>query len=558
MESGEQERGTGPLAERIVDVLEEAGVDTVFGIPGGAIAPLYAAVGRRRSLRLITAKHETNAAFLALGYGLATGKPSVVLTTAGPGITNALTGLATAHYEGVPVVHIAGEVPRTAFGRGALQEGSPSRFDAVGVAARVTKMSALLVQPRSAVATVRKAIGTALSDRRGPVFLSLPIDVAGASVPRERIAGSVRTAFDIDIEAAHDAMRLLHGAERPLIVAGAGTRDRASRTALREIAEHLGAPVCVTTKGKGVFPEDHALYLGVLGFGGHESAVEYLQKGTDVILAVGTGLDDFTTNGWTASLTPSRAFLQIDIDPGQLGKNYAIDLGLVGRADAVLRRLLDLRDRRRRPLATKERIRYQEPEPSRKGMLTTADVVLAMNAVLPPDAIVTADMGEHLAFALHFYRTRATGDFFTCLGFGSMGSGIVSAIGYQLGAPERRTFAICGDGGFLMCGTEMATAVQERIPTTFVIINDSRLNMVHHGLRDLYGESPDFSTQIIDYAAMARSMGGEGYVIRTKEELCERLRVRSTLPVVLDVRADGDVRLGGSQRVAALRQFSEA
>jgi acetolactate synthase-1/2/3 large subunit len=543
---------------QLIDVLTEFGVDMVFGIPGGAIASLYAAFHQRPGIRLITAKHETSAAFLAVGYALATGRPGVVLTTAGPGITNALTGMATAHYEGVPVIHIAGEVARSAFGRGALQEGSPAAFDAVSLLARFTKASVMLSHPGQAASLLRKALATAHSGRRGPVFVSLPLDVAAARVAPQPIAGKVRSSFEIDNDGARRAIHLLEAARRPLIVAGAGTRDRTSRRALRRLAEHLGAPVAVTTKGKGVFPEDHPLYLGLLGFGGHESVVDHLGAGVDVLLAVGTGLNDFTTNAWSSSLGASEAFLQIDIESAQLGKNYPIDLGLVGPADAVIGRMLELRDLDRQPRPeARPMLRLQEPMPSRTGRLTTAEVVLEMNEVLPADAVVTADMGEHLAFALHYYRTREAGDFITCLGFGSMGSGIVSAIGHQLGAPRRRTYALCGDGGFLMFGNELATAVQHRIPTTFVVINDSRLNMVHHGLNDLFGHTPSFSTQLIDYAALSRSMGGIGHVVETRQELSRRLGERSELPVVLDVRVDPEVRLGGSQRIAALRQFTE-
>ncbi len=398
---------------------------------------------------------------------------------------------------------------------------------------------------------------TAYSGRRGPVFISLPLDVSAAQIAEQPIAGSVRSSFDVDAEACHRALELLEAAERPLVIAGAGTREATSRRALRRLAEHLRAPVCVTTKGKGVFPEDHPLYLGLLGFGGHASVVEYLEQGADVLLAIGTGLNDFTTNAWTPKLRATRAFLQIDIDSAQLGKNYPIDLGLVGPADAVVGRMLEHRAETRTPRSdTPSRIRYEDPQPSAKGMLTTADVVLAMNEVLPADALVTADMGEHLAFALHFYRVRANGDFFTALGFGSMGSGIVSAIGWQLGMPHRRTYAICGDGGMLMFGGELATAVQHKAATTFLVINDSRLNMVHHGLRDQYGSSPDLSTQLIDFAKMAQSMGAKGTIVTTRDQLIDALRLTADVPHVLDVRIDPDVRLGASQRVAGLRQFA--
>jgi acetolactate synthase I/II/III large subunit len=545
------------VALSIVDVLREFGTNVVFGVPGGAISPVYAALLERPEIRIVTTKHETNAAFMALGYAIATGRPGVVLTTAGPGITNAMTGVASAHYEAVPVVHIAGEVPRSAFGRGALQEGSASELDAVALMRRITKMSALLSHAGPAASVVRKALATAFSGRRGPVFLSLPLDVACTEVGPQPISGAVRTRFEVDADACRRVLELLERADRPLVLAGAGARDPIAKRYLRSLAEHVGAPVCVTTKGKGVFPEDHPLYLGLVGFGGHESVSAYLEEGVDVLLVVGSGLNDFTTNAWTPLLQASRAFIQIDIDSGQLGRNYPIDIGLLGPVDAVLARMLEHRgsDRRRTPKITPPGIRYEPPPSIPRTRLTTADVVFAMNERCPKDAFFTADMGEHLSVALHYLQVREEGDFLTCLGFGSMGSGIVSAMGWQLGSPNRRAYAICGDGGFLMYGNELATCVQHEIACTFVVINDSRLNMVHHGMMDLFGKAPDFSTQTIDFAAMAQSFGADGMVVRTKKELAAALETTPRGPLVLDVRVDPEARLAGSQRVAALRQF---
>jgi acetolactate synthase I/II/III large subunit len=546
------------VALQLVDVLREFGVDRVFGIPGGAVSAMYAALAQRSDVQVVTAKHETGAAFMAIGYTLATRRPGVVVTTAGPGITNALTGLASAFHEGAPVLFICGEVPRSAFGRGALQEGSSSSFDAVAMARRLSKFSAQINRPGSAAAVLRKALATAFSGRKGPAFVSLPLDVAMAEGSSQRIGGAVWSSFEIDHSLCREAVQLLGVAARPLILAGSGARDTTNRRALRRLAERMGAPVAVTTKAKGVFPEDHPLYLGVYGFGGHESVIAYLEGGVDVLLACGTGLNDFSTNAWSPLLQPKRAFIQVDIDAGQLGKNYSIDIGILGPIDMVLNRMLEqpftVAPRHDVPWAGPS---YQPIGQSPTGMLTTADVVLVLNEVCPPTSVFTADMGEHLAYALHYLRVRAAGDFFTCLGFGSMGSGIVSAIGYQFGAPQRRTFAVCGDGGFLMYGAELATAVQHRVATTFAIINDSRLNMVHHGMRDLYGSTPDFSTQVIDFAAYARAVGAAGEVIHSRAQLTEALTRPVDGPLVLDIRVDPNVRLGGSQRNAALRQFQE-
>jgi acetolactate synthase-1/2/3 large subunit len=541
---------------QLLDVLREFGVNTVFGIPGGPIAPLYAALLQRPDIRVVTSKHESSAAFCAMGYALATGRPGVVLTTAGPGITNAVTGLASAHYEGLPVVMISGEVARSAFGRGALQEGSPTGLDSVGILRRLTKFSAVLERPGSAQAVLRKALTTAFSGRRGAVFVSLPLDVAEARAVEQPILGNVQSSFDIDSAGCGRAFELLANASRPLILAGGGARSLTARRALRRLAERIGSPVAVTTKGKGVFPEDHPLYLGLFGFGGHDSVTEYLEQGLDVVMAAGTGLNDFATNAWSPLLQAKSAFIHIDIDAAQLGRNYRVDLGLVGPLDAVVGRMLQhpLEPARPRQFNWGGPV-YQRAERSTTGALTTPEVMSVLNECCAPGSMFTADMGEHLNFALHYLRVPESSDFFACLGFGSMGSGICTAIGYQFGLPSRRTFAICGDGGFLMYGSELATAVQHKLNVAFVIINDSRLNMVHHGLMEIYGATPDFSTQVIDFAALARSFGARGAIIKSREDLRAVLAEHTEGPLVLDVRTDPSCRMRGNPRVAAIKAF---
>jgi acetolactate synthase-1/2/3 large subunit len=296
--------------------------------------------------------------------------------------------------------------------------------------------------------------------------------------------------------------------------------------------------------------------LGVTGFGGHASVTRYLEKGVDVLLACGTGLNDFATNAWSPLLGASEAFIQVDVDAAQLGKNYAIDLGLLGPIETVVASMLSSASilPLRRPEVVLER---QPLRPSPFGKLTAPEVLAILSEVCPRDAVFTADMGEHLAAALHYLCIGRRRDFFTSLGFGSMGSGIVSAIGFQLGAPGRPTFAVCGDGGFLMNGSELATAVQHGVCVTFVVINDARLNMVHHGMRDLFGQTQDFSTGEVDLAAMARSFRAEGEIVTTAEQLRRAIARPAIGPRVLDVRIDPDVRMAGGQRDAALRLFTE-
>ncbi len=545
------------VADRIVDVLRERKIDTVFGVPGGLISTIYAAL-TKSDIRVITAKHESSAVLLAIGYSMATQRPGVVLVTAGPGVTNATTGVATAMSERIPLLILAGEVPRSAFGRGALQEGSSHAFDAVGMLESITKLSLTLTRPDAAVATIQRAFATACSGVPGPVFISIPVDVSGALAPPSEIAGRVSLRLEADRDACARAMETLVAARRPLIVAGSGARGATNKRALVELAERAGTPVTVTPKGKSVFPEDHPLYLGVLGFGGHESVLTYLKDGPDVVLICGAGMNDFSTNAWTPLLVPSHKLIHIDLDANKFGRNYHADLCLLGPMEEVIALMMAGCDRRGTPkeLPAIARQPY-EIIPGRP--LHTATVIEALNELVPKHSIFVADMGEHLAFALHHLRVRKEGDFVTCLGFGAMGTSIPVGIGLGLGAKAigRRTYVICGDGGMLLSGLEIATAAQWRAAVTFVVMNDARLNMCHHGMLAHHGIVNDFSTQVVDFAAIAQACGATGRIVKTRAELTAALRTPAADVELLDVHVDPEVHLGGSQRIAALRQFTE-
>ncbi len=543
------------VSRQLVDTLTRLGVDTVFGIPGGTISRLYAELAQQSAIRVHHVVQESHAVYLAMGHALATGRPALVLVTSGPGLTNALTGIASAHADGIPVLVIAGEVATTAFGRGALQEGSPHGCDAVALARPVTRFAARLVRPAAAVGTLLSEWSSMHNGRRGPAFLSLPIDVGNVELAAPVLrADPVPAAPAPDAAACGRVADLLATAQRPFLLLGAAGRDAAVRDAAAALAERAQCPVAVTPKGKGGFAEDSPLFLGVLGFGGHDSVIDYLRSGVDVVLVVGSSLDDLATNAWSDALRPSTAFVQIDLDPQAFGRNYEVDLGIVGEASAALR---CIGARLARPLPRRAPVapRRQQLGGSRAGLLTTPQVIEAMNAECPPDAVFTADIGEHLAMALHYLRPATPGSFFTSLGFAAMGSGVVSAIGHALGAPQRRVFAICGDGGFLMAGLELQSAARLQVPVTFVIINDAAFNMCKHGLRDQYGIAVDCSLAPVDFTAVAAGFGVRARVVRDEDALRQGLRLGGG-PVVLDVRTDPDVRLDGSQRIAALRQFS--
>ncbi|MFN0249610.1 MAG: thiamine pyrophosphate-binding protein, partial [Kofleriaceae bacterium] len=326
-------------ADLMVKMLEEAGVDVVFGIPGGAISPIHDALIDSK-IRSVTTRHEAGAMFAAAAHARASGRLAVVAVTSGPGVLNSMTGLATAWCDGVPVLLLVGEVPRSAHGKGVLQDGSSHGLQIVEMARHVTKLSVEVPRPSALPHLLRRAIATAMSGRRGPVMMTLPIDVTTAQLSPPRFAGSVTMGGFVAPEQIDEVRELLRNAQRPLILVGSGARSHGAPERLITVAERLGCPVVTTPKGKGVFPENHRLALGVLGLGGHLSPREYLQKGCDVLLAIGTSLGDLATDSFTPLLQTST-FVHVDIDARQVGKSYSPTHAIVSSASDFLGSLAD-------------------------------------------------------------------------------------------------------------------------------------------------------------------------------------------------------------------------
>lgn len=542
----------------IVETLLELGVDTFYGIPGGAISPVYDALLAHPEARVITAKHETGATFMAIGHARMSGGLPCVLVTSGPGITNAITGLAAAAVEGVPLIAIGGEVPRSRFAHGALQEGSSYQLNIVGMVRGMAKMSAEIALPDTAGMVVRKAVATALSGRRGPVFLTLPLDVANAPAVPTLTTSRVQTSFELDPEVLDRAAEALGRARRPALLVGSGARQPESARLLVALAERCQLPVMTSPKAKGIIPESHPLALGVFGHGGHPSATAYLEQGVDVLLCVGAGLGETSTNNWSRLLQASDSFIQVDVDSAQIGRNYRVDLGLIGPADRVLGALLE-----RLPRASERRtfgLRHREPErlTSDTVPLHPARVIRLLQERMPPNTVFTSDIGEHLLFAIHYLRVDCPDGFIVNNALASMGSGIGSAIGARVARPDRPVVAICGDHGFQMYGMELATCVQNRIGVVFAIFNDARMTMVESGFVRVYGRGQDVSSHRLDLARLASALGAQGFHVRTVDDLVSLPTelLCGELPTVLDIEIDPTARFGLDARDAALKHFA--
>lgn len=558
-ERREQRATKQRVADLVVQTLHELGVNTYYGIPGGAISSMYDALIDAPHAQVLNTRHETGAVFMAMGHSRTTGVLPCVLMTSGPGITNAITGLAAAQADGIPLIAIGGEVPRKNFGRGALQEGSRYQLDVLGMVRSVTKFCAEITNPRAAQSMIRRAVATALSGRQGPVFLSLPLDVANELVTPTRHSSVASTSFELDEETIGAAADALHRSRNGLILMGSGARHPEAVRLMGVIASTLQIPVATTPKAKGLFPESDPLSLGVYGMGGHPSAADYVERGIDTLLAVGCGLGETGTNSWSPLLQATDAFIQVDIDAAQIGKNYQIDYGIVGPSHLVLRELAARLQRRTRGPQVSG-VRYHEPEAAEldKTPMHPARIIRLLQEKMPADTLWTSDIGEHSIFALHYLRVEIAGSFMINMGLGSMGSGIGSAIGAKVANPTRPAVSLCGDFGFQMNGMEISTCVQSRIGTVFAIFNDARMRMVEGGMEKIFGRHPTLDAPRVDFAALARSVGGHGYTIRNEDDLAQvpLQHLTGDLPCVLDFQVDPDATFPVNGRVAQIKNFS--
>jgi acetolactate synthase-1/2/3 large subunit len=444
---------TTTAVDLLLRYLENEGATCLFGIPGGPLMPFYEAVLVRNRIRPILTRHEQGAAFMADGYARVSGRIGLCCTTTGPGATNALTGIAVARRDSVPVMLITAQIATWAFGKGAAQEGSPLGIDIVDLYKPATKASQMIVGPGNVGEMTRGLLRACLAGRPGPVHLSLPADVMKREVALELVSPERYRPQPrlFDPRAICDAAASLQRAARPAILAGYGVHISRAYHELRALADLLCAPVASTPKGKGVFPEDHRLSVGVFGLAGSPQADAVLfSPDTDLLLTVGTSLAEASTHAWDARLCKGKTLLQVDIDPMELGKNYPVDIPLVGDAQQVLRELG--REVVRSEGAHAE-ARLQALGAIKTGTPRTVDaasmedtslplkpqrVVAELRRALPDDAILFVDIGNVMAWALHYFEARRPGSFFINMGFGCMGHGVAAAIGGKLAAPAAR------------------------------------------------------------------------------------------------------------------------
>ncbi len=574
-------------SDLVVKLLEEAGVECIFGVPGGAIEELNTALCRSGITSFVT-RHEAGAAFMADGYARVSGKLGVCCSTAGPGATNLITGLASSYADSIPVCALTGQVATSVFGKGAIQESGAEGVNLVSIFRNFTKYSGMLLNVKRVQYMVEKGIRLAISGRMGPVHLSLPVDVM--KMPAEKVTspncGVASKMFER--QGVLDAAKALLSAKRPAIIAGWGTVLSGGAEPLFVLANLLKIPVATSPKAKGVFPESDPLSLGCLGFAGSPVAKEYIvERDVDVLLAVGTSFNEMMTGGWDERLRPSGTLIQIDADSEEIGKNYPATYGLVGDALTILEEIVysilrevggevsawqELADTVRRGARennqclgklcrqVKERGQAQLTEVGElkekhrevplawEGALYhPRQLVADIQHVMPADTLYFADIGTSMAWAIRYMVIDRPRSFFVSLGFGSMGYAVAAPVGAKQAAKERPVVALVGDGSFMMNGMEVATAVEYNLPVIWVVFNNSMYGMVYHG-RKLFsppvpeGIRSDFKRA--DIAKVAEGLGARGIRIDRPGMLTAELLaevVASGKPTVLDVWIDDQV-----------------
>jgi len=467
-----------------LESLSRQKVEVFFGLPGGAVLPLYDAL-YSAGIRHLLVRHEQAAAFAADGYARVTGKPGVCLGTSGPGATNLITGLTSAMMDSIPVVALTGQVPLALIGKDAFQEA-----DTIGISLPSTKQSFLVRTAAEVPSVIQKAFKAAVSGRPGPVLVDLPKSVlmenAEASYPPTagpEVPVRVREWTDDDVERAAD---LILESRRAVLYVGGGVITANASDELRELADLTHIPLTTTLMGLGAFPSRHPLSLGMLGMHG-AYATNMAVTQCDLLIAVGARFDDRVT-GRLNGFAPNAKKIHLDVDPSEVNKNVRADLALVGDAKETLRALLAALKRRNVSPPMERQQWLQRIKIWRSEHPLTYDkyannvkpqfVIETLSQYASEDAIAAVDVGQHQMWGAQFWKFTRPRAWLSSSGLGSMGYGFPAAMGAQMAFPDRQVIAIVGDGGFQMTLNDLATVVQYRVPVKIAIINNRALGMV--------------------------------------------------------------------------------
>ncbi len=542
-------------AEALIKSLEQQGVDTVFGLPGGAILPVYDPL-LDSSIRHILVRHEQGAGHMAEGYALATGRPGVAIVTSGPGATNIVTPIGNAHMDSTPIVVITGQVATGSIGTDAFQE-----CDITGITMGITKHNFLVQSAQELPRAVAAAFHLATTGRPGPVLIDVPKDVSQSKM--EWWYPSTIEEFDLpgyhpevllDEEAVARAVELISQSQRPVLYVGGGTLKSKASPELLAFAERTNMPVVTTLMARGAFPDSHDLHLGMPGMHGMYPAVTAIQR-CDLLISLGARFDDRVT-GKISTFAANAKVIHVDIDPAEFNKVRRADVAIQSNVAAVLR-ALDASSATPKSLDAwwKELHGWQEQyplafaEPELTGPLRPQHVIESIAKRAEPGTIVTAGVGQHQMWAAQHWKFEEPGTFINSGGAGTMGFGVPAAIGAKVGRPDKTVWCIDGDGCFQMTAQEMVTARSQGVPIKVAILNNANLGMVRQWQEMFYDERYSqvyLSADLPDYVKWAEAMGCAGLRATNPKEMddvIDEANKINDVPVVIDFRTDASEKV---------------
>ena len=546
-------------AEAVVRSLELLDVDVIFGIPGGAVLPVYDPLFDSKKLRHVLVRHEQGAGHAASGYAHATGRVGVCMATSGPGATNLVTPLADANIDSIPVVAITGQVGRSLIGTDAFQEA-----DISGITMPITKHNFLVRDGDDIPRIIAEAFHIAATGRPGPVLVDIPKDLLQGQCtfswpPRMELPG-YKPNTKPHSRQIREAAKLIAAARKPVLYVGGGVIRGDASAELRELAELTGIPVVTTLMARGAFPDSHPQNLGMPGMHGTVAAVGAMQR-SDLLIALGTRFDDRVT-GRLDSFAPEAKVIHADIDPAEIGKNRHADVPIVGDVKAVIADLVAAlrRDGGPRPnlddwwtyLRGLQNTYPLSYGPQSDGKLSPEFVIETLGKLAGPDAVYVAGVGQHQMWAAQFINYEQPKTWINSGGLGTMGFAIPAAMGAKMGRPDAEVWAIDGDGCFQMTNQELATCAIEGVPIKVALINNGNLGMVRQWQTLFYDErysNTDLATHtqwIPDFVKLAEALGCVGMRCERAEDVAdmiERARAINDRPVVIDFIVGADAQV---------------
>ncbi len=520
-------------ARILLECLSRLGIKEIFGYPGGAVIPIYDELYSFKDIKHYFARHEQGAVHEADGYARSTGKVGVCLATSGPGATNLVTGIMTAHMDSIPLLAITGQVTSTLLGKDAFQES-----DIVGITVPITKNNYLVQDIRELPRILKEAYYIASTGRPGPVLVDIPRDIQLEEIPFDEFKKLYEQEFELEgynpVYEGHKgqiktAIKMIKDSKKPLIIAGAGILKGHAYDELKEFVDKTNIPVAMTLLGLGSFPANHELALGMIGMHGTTYA-NYAANEADLVIAAGMRFDDRVT-GNPQKFLPNAKIIHIDIDPAEIGKNKLIDVPIVGDLKNVLAELNEKVPKLSHTkwldevakLKKKYSLTFRKTE---EDVLIPQEILFEINKLTKGEVIVATDVGQHQMWSAQFIKFNNPYSILTSGGAGTMGFGLPAAIGAQVANPDKKVLAIVGDGGFQMTFQELMMVKEYNLPVKIFIINNSYLGMVRQW-QELFNDRRYSSVDLSynpDFIKIGEAYGIKSIQLKTKKDLKKHLK----------------------------------